>query len=304
MIWSNVVAAATVADLTATFAAGTTPSGDTLTAGANGVFAVDGYTASLGDRILVKDQTTGTQNGIYTVTTLGSLASGVGPIATVAAPVAGSGYVTGTYTVVQLTGGTGTGAKATVVASGTGPAYAIGAITPGSLYHDGEYVNVPLTGGTGTGAKARFVIQQGAVLYCTLTVAGTGYAVGDVLSASNTNFGSVGSGFSIPVTQVLGHVSAVTITTPGTGYTVGDVLTINGLYFPAQSGSGASAAVATVVPSAAVLTRSNDSVNGYQIAGETLFVGAGTVNVQTAWVQVVAPVIVNTTALVYDKFVG
>jgi hypothetical protein len=35
-------------------------------------FSVDGYAASLGDRILVKNQSSGLQNGVYTVTTVGS----------------------------------------------------------------------------------------------------------------------------------------------------------------------------------------------------------------------------------------
>ena len=66
-------AAATTANLTATYNNGTAGVGATLTnSGAQAAFAVDGYTASLSDRILVKDQSTGAQNGIYTVTTLGS----------------------------------------------------------------------------------------------------------------------------------------------------------------------------------------------------------------------------------------
>lgn len=66
-------AAATTANLTATYNNGSSGVGATLTnAGAQAAFAVDGYTASLNDRILVKNQTTAAQNGVYTVTTLGS----------------------------------------------------------------------------------------------------------------------------------------------------------------------------------------------------------------------------------------
>jgi hypothetical protein len=65
--------AATTANLTATYNNGTSGVGATLTnSGALAAFAVDGYTASLNDRILVKDMTTGAYNGIYTVTTVGS----------------------------------------------------------------------------------------------------------------------------------------------------------------------------------------------------------------------------------------
>ena len=44
----------------------------TITAGSNGAFTIDGATPSASDRILLKDQTTATQNGLYTVTTVGS----------------------------------------------------------------------------------------------------------------------------------------------------------------------------------------------------------------------------------------
>ena len=43
----------------------------TLTANSNGAIAIDGVTLSLNDRVLVKDQTTQTENGIYIATTLG-----------------------------------------------------------------------------------------------------------------------------------------------------------------------------------------------------------------------------------------
>jgi hypothetical protein len=55
-----------------TYANGTSGVGATLTANANGALTVDGVAVALGDRILVKDQATGAQNGIYTVTTLGA----------------------------------------------------------------------------------------------------------------------------------------------------------------------------------------------------------------------------------------
>ena len=66
-------AAATTANLTATYNNGTSGVGATLTnSGTQAAFAVDGYTAALNDRILVKDQSTAAQNGVYTVTTGGS----------------------------------------------------------------------------------------------------------------------------------------------------------------------------------------------------------------------------------------
>ena len=44
----------------------------TITAGSNGALSIDGATPSADDRILLKDQTTATQNGLYKVTTVGS----------------------------------------------------------------------------------------------------------------------------------------------------------------------------------------------------------------------------------------
>ncbi len=44
----------------------------TITAGSNGALSMDGGTPSIGDRVLLKDQTSNVQNGIYTVTTAGS----------------------------------------------------------------------------------------------------------------------------------------------------------------------------------------------------------------------------------------
>ena len=65
--------AATTANLNATYANGASGVGATLTnAGAQAAFAVDGYTAALNDRILVKNQSAPAENGAYTVTTLGS----------------------------------------------------------------------------------------------------------------------------------------------------------------------------------------------------------------------------------------
>jgi len=62
---------ATAAALPACTAAGSGV-GKTLTANAVGVLTVDGVATVLNDRILVKDQATGTDNGIYKVTTEGT----------------------------------------------------------------------------------------------------------------------------------------------------------------------------------------------------------------------------------------
>ena len=64
---------ATTANLSGTYANGTAGVGATLTNNSTqAAFAVDGVSASLNDRVLVKDQTAQAENGIYTVTTVGS----------------------------------------------------------------------------------------------------------------------------------------------------------------------------------------------------------------------------------------
>lgn len=75
---ASVKLATTAALPTATYANGSsdqsqgTGVGATLTATANGALSVDSVAVAVDDRILVKDQSTTTQNGIYTVTATGS----------------------------------------------------------------------------------------------------------------------------------------------------------------------------------------------------------------------------------------
>ena len=64
---------ATTTNLSATYSNGSAGVGATLTnSGTQAVLVLDSTAANLNDRILVKDQTTRTQNGIYTVTSVGS----------------------------------------------------------------------------------------------------------------------------------------------------------------------------------------------------------------------------------------
>lgn len=65
---------ATTTNLTATYANGTAGVGATLTnSGTQAALIIDGITLSVGNRVLVKDQSSGLQNGIYTVTNIGSV---------------------------------------------------------------------------------------------------------------------------------------------------------------------------------------------------------------------------------------
>jgi hypothetical protein len=67
------VVAASVSNLSANYSNGTSGVGATLTADTNRAFStLDGQAVSVGQRILIKDQTSQLQNGIYTLTTVGS----------------------------------------------------------------------------------------------------------------------------------------------------------------------------------------------------------------------------------------
>lgn len=71
--WQQAANRATTAALpSCTYSNGSSGVGATLTATANGALSIDGATVTVSNRILVKDQASAAQNGIYTVTTVGS----------------------------------------------------------------------------------------------------------------------------------------------------------------------------------------------------------------------------------------
>ena len=72
----NPARVATTANLTATYSNGSSGVGATLTnSGSQAAISIDGVTLSLNDRVLVKDQSTQTQNGIYYVSTVGTVST-------------------------------------------------------------------------------------------------------------------------------------------------------------------------------------------------------------------------------------
>ncbi len=72
--------AGSTANIVGTYANGASGVGATFTITATGAFSIDGTSPGSAARILLKDQTTGFQNGVYTVTTVGS--GGVSPVLT------------------------------------------------------------------------------------------------------------------------------------------------------------------------------------------------------------------------------
>lgn len=67
------VDAASTANVTGTYLNGVAGIGATFTVTATGVFVLDGFTTVLGSRVLLKNQTSGFQNGVYDVTTAGAI---------------------------------------------------------------------------------------------------------------------------------------------------------------------------------------------------------------------------------------
>lgn len=77
-----------------------------------------------------------------------------------------------------------------------------GTIVGGSGYTNGQYNSVALTGGTGSGATAHITVSGGAVTAVQPAALGTGFVLGDVLSAAAANIGGTGSGFTLTLLAV------------------------------------------------------------------------------------------------------
>jgi hypothetical protein len=77
-------------------------------------------------------------------------------------------------------------------------------IVGGSAYVEGVYANVPLTNGSGSSATATIVVNNtGAVVQVNLDNSGSFYVAGDILSASPSNLGGAGLGFSVTVNSIV-----------------------------------------------------------------------------------------------------
>jgi hypothetical protein len=86
----------------------------------------------------------------------------------------------------------------------------LGTLVGGADYDPGTYNGVDLTGGSGTGATADIVVGVGDdVTSVTLVSGGSGYNVGDVLSADDADLGNLGTGagFTITVASTTGPIN-------------------------------------------------------------------------------------------------
>ena len=233
-------AAASTANLTATYSNGTAGVGATLTnSGVQAAFVIDGYTASLGDRILIKDQTTGAQNGIYTVTTLGTIltnwvltratdfnATGSGPnyIETGASTFVNGGSTNASTGWVLTTTGTITVGTTSLTFAQTSSSSSVTVTSP--LLKTGSVISlqtVPTTlGGTGLATLTAYnvLLGNGTGNVAFAAPGTTGYPLLSAGAASNPAFGQLS--LTAGVTGTLPVANGGTGT--ATAFTVGSVV--------------------------------------------------------------------------------
>lgn len=234
------VQASTTANLNATYSNGIGGVGATLTnAGTQAAFTTDGYTASLNDRILVQLQTSGFQNGIYTVTTVGSGSSnwvltratdfntvGSGPnyIETGAATYSQNGNTYGAASFVMTTTGTIVVGTTNLVWTQTSSAASVTVSAPltktGSNIALGT-VTVPY-GGTGQTTLQQYSVLlgngTGNVAYAAPNT--TGYALLSTGASSNPAFGQLSLTAGVTGTLPVGNGGTGT----ATAFTAGSVV--------------------------------------------------------------------------------
>jgi hypothetical protein len=116
--------------------------------------------------------------------------------------------VTYDFTGITTITGANSGAQGTIT---SGPIYGVAygldatSLVGGTFYTPASgtliYYDVALTSvtGTGTGARANITVANGSVTAVELIVGGTGYDVGDELSAASGDIGGTGAGFRIEV---------------------------------------------------------------------------------------------------------
>jgi hypothetical protein len=142
---------------------------------------------------------------------------------------AGRNYTPGSFAGIRLEGGSGTGAEASFTVEAVDGTI----LNNGSGYGDGNttlYEFIFLTGGSGTGAQASFFVDtvSGEIVSINITLSGSGYQIGDILSVNNADFDGSGSGFQFEITSEPGIVKNLSFTQKGSGYSANDVLTLPG----------------------------------------------------------------------------
>jgi hypothetical protein len=228
--------ATTTANLTATYNNGTGGVGATLTnSGTLAAFSTDGQSPPINSRILVKDQTSGLQNGIYTLTTVGSgaiawvltratdfdtVGSGPDKIETGAATFVNNGNIYGASGWVMTTTGTLVVGTTSFTWTQTSSSSSVTVSSP--LIKTGSDISlgtVPTTlGGTGLTTLTQYsvMIGNGTGNVAFATPSTTGYPLLSTGASSNPAFGQLS--LTVGVTGTLPVANGGTgITAFGTG---------------------------------------------------------------------------------------
>jgi hypothetical protein len=212
---------ATAAALPAnTYNNGTGGVGATLTANANGALSVDGVAVAVGNRILVKNEAAGANNGVYTVTDTGS-SGGPGP-----GPGGSNPYI--------LTRATDFDSAGTGVDQIDAGDFFL--VTAGSTQANTSWVQqtpLPITVGTTAIVFTQFAAP---VLYS----AGTGLTLtGTVFSITNTGVAAstYGSASSVPVIAFNAQGQATSVTDTSIAIAASQIT--SGTVTVAQGGTGA-----------------------------------------------------------------
>jgi hypothetical protein len=221
--------AATTSNLSAVYSNGSSGVGATLTNNSTqAALSVDGQTMTSAERVLVKDQSTAAQNGIYTVTTVGSIStnwvltratdfdtateitSGAFTFVETGSSYADSGWVMTTDGTVTV----GTTSLAWAQFSGAGQ------ITAGNgLTKSGNTLNVGVGSNLSVGADS---VAMCSVVTSLTTVCATNFA-GTLATAAQTNVTSLGTLTALTVDNIclngatIGHTSDTDLITLAAG---------------------------------------------------------------------------------------
>ncbi len=196
----------TVLSNTPTYSNGTAGVGATLTAGSNGALTVDGYTVLLSDRVLVKNQASNTQNGVYSLTTLGT--GGVPYVLTRTTDYNTPSLINYGGTIPVISGSTLSGTlwypDVIITTIGTSPitfAQASSGTTPGggSVKANGNLASGDVV--TGAGGKN---IQDSGVAIANIPTQASNAASGQIATYTGTNKAIV------PATAIPNGVTATT----------------------------------------------------------------------------------------------
>lgn len=222
-----VVYASTTA-YTATYSNGAAGVGATLTnAAAMAAFSIDGFTPSVNDRVLIKDQAAQEQNGIYTVTTVGSGA--VNWVLTRATDYDTSSEIrTGTYTIasagtvnsgvlfVMTTSGSITVGTTPIVWSAFNSAASITATAP--ITKVGNVIGLdtpldPIYGGTGVSNINTITLGGDITTGGAFTTSGANNLILTTTGSTNVTLPTSGTLVNTAVTTLSSLASIGTITT-------------------------------------------------------------------------------------------